>query len=132
MSDVLLDWVKAFDRRLCADGFAFNPSEQVTVNHYVVGGGIGRHRDEDEFGNLAFVSLEESCVLEFTEIKGPGKVRLKVEGNGSAYVLRNDARWKWQHAIPDGMRQEFRGRILELTRERISVCFRSFDDSSSE
>ena len=82
------------------------PSSHFThalIAEYQTGTPLGWHRDVPDFELVAGVSLG-----------GPGRMRLRryphVKGTRdtlsleleprSAYLLRDEARWKWQHSIP--------------------------------
>jgi alkylated DNA repair dioxygenase AlkB len=76
---------------------------QATVAEYRPGTQLGWHRDVPRFGDVVGISLG-----------APGRMRLRPYPHQagattraialdlaprSAYVLRDDARWRWQHAI---------------------------------
>jgi len=76
---------------------------QAVVAEYRPGTQLGWHRDVPQFGVVAGVSLGS-----------PARMRLRPWPHAthtqtralvlelaprSAYVIRDDARWKWQHAI---------------------------------
>lgn len=74
---------------------------EVLVTEYPPGAGIGWHRDAPSFGIVAGVSLLGPCRFRFR--RGEGERRQILElmlAPRSAYVLRGEARWQWQHAIP--------------------------------
>jgi alkylated DNA repair dioxygenase AlkB len=76
---------------------------QALVSEYRPGTPLGWHRDAPAFGLVVGISLGAPCRLRFRPY--PPK-RGKAAGfelllaPRSAYVLRDDARWRWQHAIP--------------------------------
>jgi alkylated DNA repair dioxygenase AlkB len=77
--------------------------EQCTVAEYRSGTQLGWHRDVPRFGIVAGVSLASACRMRLRRYPHAkhGKERslvLLVEPR-SVYVLRDDARWRWQHAI---------------------------------
>src|SRR5438445_662516 len=88
--------------RYCANSsrvFAQVP-DQVIVNEYEPGQGITPHIDcEPCFGDtVASLTLGSGCVMDFTEVKGPGKASVWLERR-SLVVLRDEARYEWRHSI---------------------------------
>jgi alkylated DNA repair dioxygenase AlkB len=75
--------------------------QQVLINQYAPGAGIGWHRDKPMFGDVIAVSLAAPCTLRLRRQQGNGWERASVHVQPrSAYLLRGDARWDWQHSIP--------------------------------
>jgi alkylated DNA repair dioxygenase AlkB len=74
------------------------------IAEYRPGTPLGWHRDVPEFELIAGVSLLGSCRLRLRPYPwSPQKrsERLFVElAPRSVYVLRGEARWKWQHSVP--------------------------------
>jgi alkylated DNA repair dioxygenase AlkB len=88
------------------------------VSEYRPGTALGWHRDAPSFGRVAGVSLASSCRMRFrpyrpAERAGRAGFTLLLEPR-SAYVLRDDARWRWQHSIPPtkGLRYSITFRTL--------------------
>ena len=87
------------------------------IAEYQPGTPLGWHRDAPPFGAVAGISLGTPCRLRFRPY--PPKPR---EGGGfdllleprSAYLLRDTARWRWQHSIPptEGLRYSITFRTL--------------------
>jgi alkylated DNA repair dioxygenase AlkB len=76
--------------------------EQVLINQYRPGAGIGWHRDKAHFGEVVGVSLLATCTFRFRDKVAEGKWRrmsLTVEPR-SAYLLSGPARSVWEHSIP--------------------------------
>ena len=96
-----------FDRP--ADAF-----EQVLINEYKPGAGIGWHRDKAQFDEVVGVSLLAPCRLRFRRKAGERweRASLAVEPR-SAYLLSGPARTVWEHSIP------------VLDRLRYSITFRT-------
>jgi alkylated DNA repair dioxygenase AlkB len=91
--------------------------QQVLINQYAPGAGIGWHRDKPMFGDVIAVSLAAPCTLRLRRKQGNGWERASVHVQPrSAYLLRGEARWDWQHSIPP---------VNEL---RYSVTFRTLVD----
>ena len=92
--------------------------EQALVTEYRPGTPLGWHRDAPAFGTVAGVSLGSACRMRFrpyspaARVKGAGFM-LHLEPR-SAYVLRDDARWRWQHSVPPtpGLRYSITFRTL--------------------
>ena len=88
--------------------------QQVLINQYAPGAGIGWHRDKPMFGDVIAVSLAAPCTLRLRRRDENGWERASVQVQPrSAYVLRGEVRWDWQHSIPP---------VEEL---RYSVTFRT-------
>jgi alkylated DNA repair dioxygenase AlkB len=75
--------------------------QQVLINEYPPGAGIGWHRDKPQFEDVVGVSLLTPCTLRLRRACGDGWERfaLTVEPR-SAYLLSGDARNVWEHSIP--------------------------------
>jgi alkylated DNA repair dioxygenase AlkB len=88
--------------------------EQVLINEYRPGAGIGWHRDKAQFDEVVGVSLLAPCTFRFRRKSGDGwdRVSLAVEPR-SAYMLSGPSRTVWEHSIPP------------LDRHRYSVTFRT-------
>ena len=98
---------EAFDRP--AEAF-----EQVLINEYRPGAGIGWHRDKAQFDEVVGVSLLAPCTFRFRRKNGDGsdRISLTVEPR-SAYLLSGPSRTVWEHSIP------------ALDRRRYSITFRT-------
>ncbi len=73
------------------------------VSEYRPGTALGWHRDVPQFELVAGVSLGAACRMRFRPYP-PGKAigepfAVELEPR-SAYTLRGEARWRWQHQIP--------------------------------
>lgn len=91
--------------------------QQVLINQYTPGAGIGWHRDKPMFGDVIAVSLAAPCTLRLRRGDGNGWERASVHVQPrSAYVLRGEARWDWQHSIPpvDALRYSVTFRTLMM------------------
>jgi len=75
--------------------------QQVLINEYQPGAGIGWHRDKAQFDEVVGVSLLAPCVMRFRRKAGEGweRASLNVEPR-SAYLLSGPARRAWEHSIP--------------------------------
>jgi alkylated DNA repair dioxygenase AlkB len=82
------------------------PPERIAhalVTEYRPGTQLGWHRDSPEYGELAGVSLGGHCRMRlrpYPPKKGDRKSVLSLDLEPrSAYAMREDARWGWQHSI---------------------------------
>lgn len=71
------------------------------VSEYRPGTELGWHRDVPHFELVAGVSLGSTATMRFRPFppRKPGRVFTLELAPRSAYVLRGEARWKWQHSI---------------------------------
>ncbi|RNA26571.1 SDA1 -like protein [Brachionus plicatilis] len=104
--------------------------DQLTVNFYEPGQGIGPHIDNTvAFDNFIIsLSLMSSTMMEFRqkETKKISKILLKPN---SLLVLKGESRFNWSHSIPERKHDLFKdsnsGQYLVLKRNmRISLTFR--------
>ena len=103
-------------RRKIAEAFGRKAEafEQVLINEYRPGAGIGWHRDKPQFDVVVGVSLLAPCTFRFRRKNGDGwdRVSINVEPR-SAYLLSGASRTVWEHSIPP------------LDRHRYSITFRT-------
>lgn len=94
----------------------------AVISEYTPGAPIGWHRDAPEYGQTVGISLQGRARLRFRPYRRaatPGVKRSRVDivsvelDPRSAYVIRGDARWRWQHSIPP------------VTETRYSITFRT-------
>jgi alkylated DNA repair dioxygenase AlkB len=96
-------------------GVARESLQQVLINQYAPGAGIGWHRDKPMFGEVIAVSLAAPCTLRLRRKRGNGWERASLNLQPrSAYLLRGEVRWDWQHSIPpvDALRYSVTFRTL--------------------
>lgn len=84
-------------------GIAAADFRHALVSEYRPGTGVGWHRDMPDFAVIAGISLAAPARMRFRPYPPrPGLARerlgLELEPR-SAYVLRNNVRWHWQHSI---------------------------------
>jgi len=80
----------------------------VLIAEYRPGSALGWHRDVPDFELVCGISLGSTCRMRFRPFPpkrdGNAADRKRVSSLDlaprSAYVLRGDARWCWQHSIP--------------------------------
>ena len=82
------------------------PPEKIKhalIAEYRPGTALGWHRDVPDFELVCGISLAAGARMRFRPFP-PTKDRKSVLSlelaPRSAYVLRGDARWRWQHSIP--------------------------------
>jgi alkylated DNA repair dioxygenase AlkB len=84
-------------------GIAARELSQCTVAEYSPGTQLGWHRDVPTFGIVIGISLASACRMRFRpypHVKHGKERSLTVQLEPrSIYVLRDDARWRRQHAI---------------------------------
>ena len=95
---------------------------QIIINEYMPGQGIGYHIDDPKiFGKtIVALTLGSGCELSFTN-----KINTinKYVDQKSLYVMKNDARYVWQHGIIKRKSDVVNGKKI-LRGVRISVTFR--------
>jgi alkylated DNA repair dioxygenase AlkB len=101
---------------------------QVLVSEYQPGVPLGWHRDVPDFEVVVGVSLASAARLRFRpypwRIDYKNRVfALDVEPR-SIYILRDEARWGWQHSVPP-VKQLRYSITLRTARERSSSGTRS-------
>jgi alkylated DNA repair dioxygenase AlkB len=84
-------------------GVAAGDLSQCTVAEYAPGSQLGWHRDVRMFGRVIGISLAGPCRMRFRpypHVKHQrAATRAIVLEPRSVYVIRDEARWRWQHAI---------------------------------
>ncbi len=86
---------------------------EAVVTEYPLGAPIGWHRDVPQFEAVMGISLASACRMRFKPYRAEGhpiSVTLELR---SLYILRDDARWKFQHSIHN------------LQQLRYSITFRT-------
>jgi alkylated DNA repair dioxygenase AlkB len=99
---------------------AINPDNlQVIVNEYLPGQGIAKHIDDTkQFSEWVLtVSLGSPCTMNFILKRAYGtETRFYTLDRRSAYLMTEEARYKWMHSIP--------ARKGDRTGTRVSITFR--------
>jgi alkylated DNA repair dioxygenase AlkB len=100
-------------------------ADQVIVNEYLPGQGIGAHVDcVPCFGPaVAAVSLGSACVMDFTSPDRSSAVPVCLQP-GSLCVMTGPARYEWRHAIAARKSDPAPGGRI-LRGRRVSVTFRT-------
>ena len=88
-------------------GVGFDDIQHVLVAEYRPGTALGWHRDVPNFELVCGISLAASTRMRFRPFPPQRRAAtdrkhiLSLElAPRSAYILRGDARWRWQHSIP--------------------------------
>lgn len=121
----LPDWLQNLADDLMAKGIFEKAPDQVIINEYQAGQGISAHIDcVPCFGGvIASLSLGSACVMDFSNPKTSEKTAKLLEPL-SLLVMKNDARYKWQHGIAARKTDKIDGQIFTRQR-RISLTFRN-------
>lgn len=106
-------------RREVANFAGVDPSTfaHALISEYRPGTPLGWHRDVPQFELIVGVSLQGACRMRFrpfswTSDRATQVIALDLQPR-SAYILRGDARWRWQHSI------------VATTEHRYSITFRT-------
>ena len=96
---------------------------QVSVNDYEPGLGIGWHKDIDDLGDtITSISLMGATTIEFRKGNGP-EVSVRVP-QYSALQITGELREQWQHQVPYCMSDMVDG--AEIPRDRrVAVILRN-------
>jgi alkylated DNA repair dioxygenase AlkB len=108
-TEPLPDWLLPL-RAKAARLAGLTPDEfvHVLLARYDPGAGIGWHRDRDVFENVVGVSLNTPATLRFRQRNASGFRRASLEvAPRSAYLLRGESRWEWEHSIAPGDQLRF-------------------------
>lgn len=115
----------------------FKDINQVTVNEYLPGIGIGPHIDtESAFADgILSITLKSGCTMEFREqqqaaskegqrYKQRGRRKLVYLPPRSLLVMCGDARYLWEHLIPGRSTDTVNGKVISRST-RISLTLRT-------
>jgi alkylated DNA repair dioxygenase AlkB len=113
-------WLKQYTTRLVDDGIVTETPDQLIINEYLPGRGIGKHVDcVPCFGDtIVSLSLGSICSMEFEHLKSDKRGSMLL-APGSLLVIFGEARYDWTHSIPSRLKDD------DLVRSRrVSVTFR--------
>jgi alkylated DNA repair protein alkB family protein 8 len=97
--------------------------DQVIINEYAPGEGLRPHKDRNYFDNqICGVNLGSGCVMRFIKIAGGDVVDVAVPRR-SVYIMQDEARYKWNHAIPSRKKDLVEGNVKHRER-RLSITYR--------
>lgn len=98
--------------------------DQVIVNEYAPGEGLRPHKDRNYFENqICGVNLGSGCIMRFIKISGGDVVDVEMPRR-SVYVMQDDARYKWNHAVPSRKKDVVDGNVKHRER-RLSITYRT-------
>lgn len=119
------DWLADLCGELYANKIFAKIPDQVIINEYQAGQGITPHIDcVPCFGEtIASISVYTPCVMEFTHIETGEKFSQLLEPR-SLLAFSGEARYKWQHAIPQRKTDIVDGQKI-IRGRRISLTFRT-------
>ncbi|MDB5020553.1 MAG: Alpha-ketoglutarate-dependent dioxygenase AlkB [Pedobacter sp.] len=101
----------------------FQQPDQVIINEYVPGEGIKPHKDRAYYENqICGVNLGSGCIMRFIRGKNQEVIDIEIPRR-SLYVMQDDARKKWKHAIPPRKKDNIDGRLQHRER-RVSITYR--------
>ncbi len=121
----LPEWLKRLCQKLHKDGHIPEVPNQVLINEYEPGQGIGGHIDKEPWfkDTIVNLSLGSNCIMEFTNKYDKTKKVPVWLARRSVAVLREEARYTWMHGIPARKSDVWDGRKFPRQR-RISLTFR--------
>lgn len=88
------------DRAAVWAGLTPDEIVEAVITEYPPAAPIGWHRDVPQFEAIIGISLKSSCRLRFKPYKADGKMLSITLHPRSIYLMREVARWKYQHSIP--------------------------------
>jgi alkylated DNA repair dioxygenase AlkB len=116
-------WAQFLVDRLYRERISDRRFDQMLVNEYFPGLGISLHRDYDPFDRtVVSLSLLSVCVMDFRHASSNRKESLLLERR-SLLVLRDEARYDWEHGIAPRKSDRWNASIVPRER-RLSVTFR--------
>lgn len=120
----LPDWALDLAYKLYNNNFIDSIPDQVIINEYLPGQGISSHIDcVPCFSNIIIsLSLGSACIMDFTNPSTDEKIPVLLEPK-SIVILKEDARYKWNHSIAARKTDKFQGTVIKRER-RISLTFR--------
>jgi alkylated DNA repair dioxygenase AlkB len=121
----LPEWLAGYCVELQECGLFPRVPDQVIINEYLPGQGITPHIDcVPCFGDtIASLSLGSACIMEFTHSKPAEKLPMLLKPR-SLVILSGEARYRWQHSIPQRKTDRWGGSVLQRGR-RVSLTFRT-------
>ena len=120
----LPDWGICLVDRIIRSGIASAAFDQMIVNEYLPGQGIGPHIDSRDFGpEIITVSLGSACVMTFSRVGCGGSIDVWLD-TGDLMILTLEARYLWRHQIRPRKYDVYQGQKVRRQR-RISVTLRT-------
>ncbi|CAM9100168.1 unnamed protein product [Phaeothamnion confervicola] len=122
----LPDCCREVIERMETGGFVPESPDQLTVNEYVAGRGIGPHVDTHSSfgGTICSLSLGSGVAMEFCASDGARQCLYLARR--SLLVIQGEARYAWTHAIPGRKTDVIDGGTARVPRStRVSLTFRT-------
>ena len=115
--------IKKLSEEIVERNILVSQPDQVIINEYVPGEGIRPHKDRNYFENqICGVNLGSGCIMRFIKVSGGDVVDVEVPRR-SLYVMQDEARYKWKHAIPPRKKDNIDGNLKHRER-RLSITYR--------
>lgn len=115
--------ISELSKEIVDRGILDSQPDQVIINEYSPGEGIKPHKDRNYFENqICGVNLGSGCVMRFIQVRGGEVVDIEIPRR-SLYVIQDEARYKWKHAIPPRKKDNIDGNIQHRER-RLSITYR--------
>ncbi|TRY50675.1 Eukariotic RRM plus AlkB domain containing protein [Cryptosporidium tyzzeri] len=122
--------------------------DQITINEYEAGKGIGPHIDSHHTigENISVISLGSGILFEFSELSKRKNLDCSSkEGSGSRkydriskrtvyipenslYIMKNEIRYAWEHGIKSRKYDKIQGKFQQRKR-RVSITIRKYIES---
>lgn len=114
--------LKDLGDRLVKEGVLYITPNQVTINEYLPGSGIGYHVDTHSAfeGGIAIISLISTIIMNF---KRDGLLLGMALPARSAFAFHDEARFLWEHGIPSRRTDIIDGKTVARQR-RVSITYR--------
>ena len=111
---------------LPSSSVSFPDVNQVTVNHYKPGEGIGSHVDTPSAfsDGLLSLSLNSGVVMEFRKVGNPKQKKFVYLPPRSLLLMSGPARYEWEHMIVTRRTDTHNGNVMQRG-VRISVTMRT-------
>ncbi|MDE2670437.1 MAG: alpha-ketoglutarate-dependent dioxygenase AlkB [Chloroflexota bacterium] len=130
-ADPVPDFILPIAEKLRERGWFSSVPDQVIINEYEPGQGIGAHADRDCFGPaVAMLSLADRWPMQFEPAGRHTSKGERLElflDVGSILVLTGEVRNKWVHSIVR-RKTDGQGPAKRKRERRVSVTFRTIND----
>lgn len=129
-SEPFPDWLRQLAARLCESGAMLHAPDQVIVNEYKPGQGLGFHIDHTQSFDSCVVSLtlQSGCTMDFKHKDSKHQTQVYLERR-SLLVLEGDARYEWMHAVARRA-EDVVGDTVIPRGTRLSLTFRRVLDQA--
>ena len=113
--DPIPTWADLIQNRLIETKIITKPFEQLIINEYLPGQGIGKHSDSPAFGNtIISLSLGSPCTMVFRSKVRTGEIIKLTLQPRTLLVMRGPVRYQWTHQIP-ATKHDRNGTRISLT-----------------